>query len=248
MSINKPHQLCPSQVLGRLSVHPVTSSTCVTSVRTWPHVLQVHRIFICLALSCCSFSQADAQLFGQRSVGNPINSPSNRAGSNSNSPASVGPGVGMLDGSERFVRGNRSRRDFVGSDRNEQSGFVGAGQAIGVGRVPSATEGLRIETSNALRLNRPLPPQAKKGIYYPRLELGFDAPDTLVSRDGDVADQRLRARIASVAGDGLSIDIAGRTATLTGSVESHRASELVEQLLSFEPGIDRIQNQLQVPR
>ena len=154
----------------------------------------------------------------------------------------------MLDGSERFIRGNRSARDFVGSDRNEQSGFVGSGQAIGVGRVRSATEGLRIESSNVTILNRPLPPQPAKGSYYPRLQIAFSVQDSKISTSEVAAEERLYLRIAGVTGNNAQLTLSGRTAILRGTVESARAAELAEQLLSFEPGIDRVQNELTLAR
>lgn len=200
---------------------------------------------MCLLVGSFTSSPAQAQLFGSRSVGNTIKSPLSQGGSlNSNAAGSA---VGALTGNERFVRGNRSRRDFVGSDRNEQSGFVGAGQAIGVGRVPSATEGLRIQTTDTQRINRPIPAQSTKGIYYPRLEIGFDVrPSTNVAPDAPSADERLLARVVQVTGDSVQLTRAGRTAILRGTVKSAHDAELAAQLLSFEPGIDRIQNDLSI--
>lgn len=186
-----------------------------------------------------------AQLFGSRTVGRPINSPLNQGGGlGPSGGAAGGATAGILDGSERFVRGNRSRREFVGSNRSSQTGFVGSTQAIGVGRVPAATEGLRIEQSAAPRLNRPLPPQRSRGLYYPRLELGFSLPDTLVAPTEVAANQRMLDRIYGVAGDSVDLTISGRTAILRGTVENARAAELAEQLLSFEPAIDHVQNEL----
>lgn len=204
-------------------------------------------LLLCILVSCFTVSPAQAQLFGARSVGNTISSPLSQGGSlNSNTAGSA---VGTLTGNERFVRGNRSRRDFVGSDRNEQSGFVGSGQAIGVGRVPSATEGLRIQTSDSQRINRPIPAQSTKGIYYPRLEIGFDVrPSTTVSPDALSADERLLARVVHVTGDSIQLTLAGRTAILRGTVKSPHDAELAAQLLSFEPGIDRIQNDLSIAK
>lgn len=188
---------------------------------------------------------AHAQLFGNRSVGRPINSPQGQGGGlGAGGAASVGATAGMLDGSERFLRGNRSRRDFVGSNRGSQTGFVGATQAIGVGRVPAATEGLRIDRSAAPQLNRPLPAQLSQGLYYPRLELGFSPPDTLIAPTEVAASQRMLDRVYGVAGESVDLTIAGRTAILRGTVKSARAAELAEQLLSFEPAIDHVQNEL----
>lgn len=210
------------------------------------------RLRIALGLCCgmllfgCVASPVHAQLFGSRSVGRPINSPLSRGGSlgNAGGGSPIGISAGMLDGSERFVRGNRSRSDFVGSDRRSQTGFVGSTQAIGVGRVPPATQGLKIERSAAPQLNRPLPPQLSRGLYYPRLELGFPEPNTLVAPTEVAADQRMLDRIYGVAGDSVNLTISGRTAILRGTVENARAAELAEQLLSFEPAIDHVQNEL----
>ncbi len=210
------------------------------------------RLRVPLGLCCgmllfgCLATPVHAQLFGNRSVGKPINSPLNQGGrlGATGGGTSVGTAAGMLDGSERFVRGNRARSEFVGSDRRSQTGFVGSTQAIGVGRVPPATQGLRIERSAAPELNRPLPPQRGRGLYYPRLEIGFPEPDTLVAPTEIAANQRMLDRVYGVAGDSVKLTISGRTAILRGTVESERAAELAAQLLSFEPAIDHVQNEL----
>jgi hypothetical protein len=76
-------------------------------------------------------SPARAQLFGDRTVGQPL-----RGRQQQTRPPQLGtaPGgqnvggnqeaVGILSGNERFLRGNRSRNDFVGSNRANQSGFA----------------------------------------------------------------------------------------------------------------------------
>ena len=204
-------------------------------------------LILCLPVSLFAASPAYAQLFGARSVGSPISSPSAQGGSlNSNAAGSP---AGILNGNERFVCGNRSRRDFVGSDRNEQSGFVGAAQAIGVGRVQSATDGLRIQAVDSARINRPIPAQSTKGIYYPRLEIGFDASQlTTISISELAADERTLARVVNVTGNTAHLTLSGRTAILRGTVKTARDAELAEQLLSFEPGIDRVQNELRIAK
>ncbi len=203
---------------------------------------------LALAVDCSQSQPAWGQLFGERKVGTPISSrfSGSSSGLSSGAPAAAGVAAGTLDGSERFVRGNRSRRDFVGSDRNEQSGFVGSGQAIGVGRVRSATEGLRIDSSDTTRLNRPLPAQSRKGLYYPRLEIAFDTDVSEPSPELVTLKTRIGERVASVVGEGAQLTYEGRTATLSGSVTSQHAAQLAEQLLRFEPGIDRVENNLQI--
>ncbi len=141
-----------------------------------------------------SSESAMAQLFGNRSLGQPLQpaqplrgsgsveaQPNNFFANNGFPPfgfpqpqpapqAGNNTGAGIR-GSERFLRNSRTPSAFVGSDRREQSGFVGSQQAIGTGRVPAATESLRELGSQKGRTNPPIPALSKKGMYYPRLEL-----------------------------------------------------------------------------
>lgn len=198
--------------------------------------------FLFLAISELTQSQVHAQMFGSRGVG----------------------GSGMLRGDERFLRGNRSRRDFVGSDRSEQTSFVGAQQAIATGRVRSATDGLRIDSVNEARVNRPIAPQPRTGLYYPRLELDLEPIETAsrsrrsepagsgrafsgeVSLGFDRVDRshqiesRLQERVHRIGGPGVRLTVEDSTATVRGSVDSPKTAELLRQLLSFEPGIDEV--------
>lgn len=82
---------------------------------------------------------AEAQLFGARSLGQPLN---RRAAAGAASTSAM-ESAGTVRGDERFLRGNRGRREFVGSTRDSQQGFVGSEQAIGVGRVRTSVESLR---------------------------------------------------------------------------------------------------------
>ena len=207
---------------------------------------------------------ACAQLIGNRSVGAPLSSPSqqrvpgipmapsqgavqvNAGGIGQASNAIGSLGNRMQIDNTRFVRGNRSRQDFVGSNRTDLSGFVGAGQALGVGRVPSATDSLRIETSKA-KINRPLPLQPAKGMYYPRLEFDFEKASLQeeLLRESP-AGKEASDRVAQFSAGSANVTMSGSTAILRGTINSVRTSELLEQLLSFEPGIDRVKNELVV--
>ena len=206
-------------------------------------------------------SIAHGQLFGNQTIGasaSQLRSPFGGGGQGARgailgpatAPATTGQtgaaGPGMLDGNERFVRGNRSRQEFVGTARSDLTGFVGAGQAIGVGRVPAASDSFRLEAANAARVNKPLPKQPAKGMYYPRLVLDLEgeyrelnAPTTAMS-----ASPEIQRRVRNAGGDGVQVLVAGSTAILRGAVNSKRAAELVVNVLSFEPGIDSVDNQL----
>ena len=199
---------------------------------------------------------ASGQLIGNRAVGAPLSSLSQqRAGGNAAAP---NPGIGqasnaigslgsrMQVNNTRFVRGNRSRQDYVGSNRTDLDGFVGSGQALGVGRVPSSVENFRIETTKS-KINRPLPPQPAKGMYYPRLEIDFEKASSqgALYREGP-ASVDTSDRVAQFSAGNAVITMSGTTAILRGTVNSVRTSELLVQLLSFEPGIDRVKNELKV--
>ena len=199
---------------------------------------------------------AEGQLVGNRSIGTPaLSLTQQRAAGN---PAIPSPGIGQASNAigtlgsrmqvdnTRFVRGNRSRQDVVGSNRTDLNGFVGVGQALGVGRVPSSVENFRIETTKT-KINRPLPPQPAKGMYYPRLEIDFatTASQGKLLQEGpasiDTSD-----RVAQFSAGNAIVTMSGTTAILRGAVNSVRTSELLVQLLSFEPGIDRVKNELVV--
>ncbi len=165
--------------------------------------------------------------------------------------AAVASGQSLLSGNERFVRGNRSRRDFVGTRNSpiEQARFIGSAQALATGRVRTATEGVKVNEAGASRINRALPPQPAKGMYYPKLELdlatlGEDAADD--AKRTFKVDQRLRSRIQKLAGEDVQIVMEGKVAILQGSVQSARAAELLAQMVAFEPGIDQVLSQLEV--
>ena len=218
-------------------------------------------IVLCMMMPATS---SHAQLFGNRTIGAPagsqVRSPigtSNTGGRvavpSFGSGAAAGPqaatGAGLLDGNERFVRGNRTRQDFVGTGRNDLTGFVGAGQAIGVGRVPAASESFRLEATNANRINKPIPKQPAKGLYYPRLVLedSQEVGERSSTSNEEYASlmTQLQKRVTNAAGPDVQVIIApAGTAVLKGTVDSKRIAELVATILSFEPGIDRVENQL----
>jgi len=210
-------------------------------------------------------SSAQAQLFGNRTIGTPAGTQGpSPFGTNSRggrvavpslgSPATGQPaagGAGPLDGNERFVRGNRSRQDFVGTARNDLSGFVGSGQAIGVGRVPAASDSFRLEATSAARINKPLPKQPAKGMYYPRLVLEpsnaeIESIESTETPANQAYAMELQRRVINAGGANIEVVVAGNTVVLKGSVDSKRTAELIANVLSFEPGIDRVDNQLAV--
>jgi hypothetical protein len=214
----------------------------------------------CASALVCYLSEpgiAHGQLIGNRTVGNAPGNiqqtpPSGRLGAGSFTGPSansgpMGPGglnlgtaQGGIQTNGRFVRGNRARGDFVGSNRTELSGFVGSGQALGVGRVASSVENLKVETRSA-RINRPVPAQPKKGMYYPRLEFDFSNRTSPEPVPATPINQDLQRRIAKAVGFEPTVRVEGRTAILDASSISADSVDLIKTLLSFEPGIDRVE-------
>jgi hypothetical protein len=217
-------------------------------------------------LFACFPCSLQAQMFGQRSLGGTLR-PQPRPGQAAAAAAETA--TGEIEGSERFLRGNRSRRDFVGSDRREQAGFVGSQQALGAGRVVAATESLQAEADPTARVNPPLPALPPKAMYYPRLKL--DA-NSFASLGTAIRQARLEAmnssidsmkgvialppadkyritpekRVTSLSNGSVQLTRSGDQAILTGTVSSVEEAERLAILMSFEPGIYEVVNQLTV--
>ncbi|MFN7874447.1 MAG: hypothetical protein ACK5PB_03970 [Pirellula sp.] len=189
-------------------------------------------------------SEAFGQLIGNRTVGTApgFNQP-RTPGGNPGSANNLSPPI-----NGRFVRGNRSRNDFVGSNRTEQTGFVGSTQAIGVGRVQSAVEGLRATSQRSV--NRPLPAQPSTGLYYPKLEIDFKEK---VASQKDEQSARVetvfleaQGRVSNVSGAKVSVVRVGELAIVRGEVPDERTADLIVMLLGFEPGLDQVRNEMQI--
>lgn len=152
---------------------------------------------------------------------------------------------GLARQDSRFVRGNRQRGDFVGSNLTELKGFVGAAQAIGVGAAPIAANNVRIETGN-MRSNKPLPPLGKSGMYYPKLDL-----NSIVEEDAELVTnprqfERFKERVRERTDSEVDITMESGVAVIRGEVGSKRESELLEAMIGFEPGVSRVRNELTV--
>jgi hypothetical protein len=228
-----------------------------------------------LALVALLSTSADAQLFGKRTVGGSFQP---RVGPGASRTDTAVEDTGNIQGSERFLRENRSGRDFVGSDRREQQGFVGSQQALGTGRVRAATEGLETADDPTARINPPLSPLRPRAMYYPRLILdtqtfssmknnteNLPSPSTTANRlqaFGAIGESSVSAKSTSKSdyrvtteqrlvkwSDGSAkMTREGEAVVLTGRVASKSKAEQIEILLSLEPGIYSIDNRLEYPK
>ena len=180
-----------------------------------------------------SAASSDAQMFGARTVGRTLS-------------RQASPGGGAETGTvrnQRFVRGNRSAANFVGSDRSEAGRFVGTQQSGLGAAIRSAASGVQAAADEANQVNRAVPRPGKGDMYAPRLAVGFDYDPT--------SGQELADRItAQVRKQGLPIEVwvEGRTAILRGAVASEEERALAKHLVEFEPGISAVRSELTIDR
>lgn len=169
-----------------------------------------------------------------------------RGGRNSDAtPGAVADDVGAISGDERFLREARDANSFVGASR--EGGFVGSQTAVGEGEIRSAIEGDLVREAIDPAINRILSlPQLQTGMYAPRLRLGFTPTTLPVPAIESTTAQRLSVSSAIRAAAPLEVSLAGRTATLRGTVGSEHEKRLAGLMLLFEPGISKVENDLAV--
>ncbi len=84
-------------------------------------------------------------------------------------------------------------------------------------------------------------------MYYPRLDISLEASPTAGADPPARRALATLARSPEMSGPSrIAVSMEGRTAILQGEVPSVKDRDLAEILLSFEPGISAIQNELQV--
>jgi hypothetical protein len=220
-------------------------------MRNTTKILRIANVAL-LVLVCGS--AANAQVFGSRpQLPNPAaNSPMGGTSISAGASSSLIPLPPQ--GSDRFLRSSRTSRDFVGRNRADIRSFIGAQQALAVGQVRSATEGLRANPgASSKKINQPLPAQPAKGLYYPKLALDASQDDSTLRSDLKTADSNMQSgeldpllieRIQRVAGSGVQLSLNANKITIRGQATSARKAELAIQMLQFEPGIDVVDNQL----
>jgi hypothetical protein len=194
-----------------------------------------------LLSAVATVERADAQLFGDRTLGSTIQRPTFP-----DQQAPDMPGAGPSD--RRFIRGTAEARTFVGAELLDLVNPVGLQQALGMPvTARSAVEGLREEPQP--RVNRLLlePPPVRPLPYRARLRVDFDYPkltDAAVTADLSGRLQAAMSRLEPL--PDVTVQVHDRTAILEGVVASATLRTLAEQLVRLEPGVSRIENRLQV--
>lgn len=204
----------------------------------------VSLVVLAFLASILAMEKTQAQMFGARSLGQPL---TRRPPTGAAAPAAMD-AAGAVQGDERFLRGNRSRNEFVGPNRGSQQGFVGSGQAIGVGRVRTSVETLQEPPDRSSQINRPIPPLPAAAMYYPRLSISASemATTSYTSAVMIKRDAKLESRLSEAAGSSIQVSHREDRTVLSGVVASESMIEKLRILASFEPHIDTIESQLMV--
>ncbi len=194
--------------------------------------------FLCVLLLSDS---CNAQgLFGQRSLGGSLSKRSRPGAGTATTP-------GTVESGRRFLRDERSVSDFVGSNTTAEaaSGFVG-GQSAVTAAVSSIT-GLTEEARPPLNRPRIIRPT---GIYAERLTLAPEVLNDITgSLDNPVDAPRISESLQSfIQSRSLTIEVsrADHSAILRGAVPSEADRQQTELLVMFEPGIQKVVNELTV--
>ncbi|MGQ9574170.1 MAG: BON domain-containing protein [Thermoguttaceae bacterium] len=177
--------------------------------------------------------QSAGQLFGTR-----------RAGLGAAAPSETGPA--LLQGNERFLRGNRRQGNFVGTDLRDRRRFVGVQREGTTSRLRPAAAGFRVQTPPSPNLPPATTVNRATGMYEPRLTVAFEVPE----RPAAEISERLTRQLMSIPGlhpaSHIEVSVEGRTATLRGEVASERDRILAEKVLLFEPGVSEVRNELRL--
>lgn len=216
------------------------------------------RKYLLLVATCAaallSAARVDAQLFGNRPLGGTLSrrpSPGSAGQLEAmeeigSMNSGLGASVGELTGTERFLRENRTRRDFVGSDLIDRQGFTGLIQGTPRGAIRSAITNLRPLVNEQINRVPPAPIARQPRPYAPRLVVGFDYA---LPTSAELA-QTLERQVLRVPGlqrlGPIEVSVEGQTAILRGVVSSEHQRDVAEQVVLLEPGVRAIQNELVV--
>jgi hypothetical protein len=199
--------------------------------------------------------EAQGQLFGERNLGGGLNRSPGPAPTGGGAPGGAAGGMEFRSvNPERFVRGQRRADSFVGGAQLEPgSDFVGRELPTTPGAIRSAIDGSlpRQPARRSARINRPLTPTPRNMVRPPRLSFVPDAafiPEPVMP-EGDgfmTRDERLTDLMTRRVSPTAVVRIENRRAVLEGTVDSPENRRLAEIMLRFEPGVDEVDNQLEI--
>lgn len=200
------------------------------------------RYGVVLVLFLSEMAIADAQLFGQRTLGRPLGRQPRAAALSNTSNADAG----RVTGTERFIRGNRDRNSFVGADQGETQSFVGSQQGSTGGVIVSSTAGIEAAVDRSAEINEVLETPQTKKMYLPKIVLAADLYDGIEPVPELSVIEQVTTTVNLASSRRIEVSVLNQTATLRGAVSSQKEKRLAETLARFEPGIWKVDNQLRV--
>ncbi len=152
-------------------------------------------------------------------------------------------GGGRMNDSS-LINGPARQGSFVGSDVADLQRFIGSSQADPQANAQRILRGL----TQGFQSNQPQNQDSGRSQrkFRTRVRIGFRpvpiSNAEVSERLSRTLSRSLHVRIAA----GMRVVVDERTATLRGSVATHHARRLAEQLALLEPGVSRVQNEIVV--
>lgn len=154
---------------------------------------------------------------------------------------------GAAESKPRFVRDERSDGDLVGSSSSAEAASKFIGRESVVTAAVSSVTGLREEIRPPLNRPRIIRPT---GLYAERLTLATDIANSGTTLQNNVAEtpQISESLQSFIQSRSLTIEVSpeDHSAILRGAVPSEADRQQTELLVMFEPGIQKIVNELTV--
>lgn len=197
--------------------------------------MQQTHVLIAVAIFIANGAVVEAQLFGNRQFGQPFQKRVGR---------SMFRQAGDVQGTERFLRGNRGATNFLGADQRERRGLVGSEQASSHGAALRSTAGLQERTDQSSRINQPLLLSDSEEMYHPTLQLVFSTPQPPLVDVGNRLTKELSQSLRFSEQCHFEVSVVERTAILRGEVTSAKERDLAELVALVEPGISAVKNEL----
>ncbi len=153
----------------------------------------------------------------------------------------------------RFLRENRGGQ-FVGSDLGDVGASLGmlGGNQVGAAGLNSVIQQLRPQGQQRQRNTQPnqgngMGNRGQMPVYRVSREPGFTVqPAVGPAAFSEKLTRRVNQSRTVQATSPIEVQMSGRIAILRGSVASDRARVLAARLVLLEPGVDQVDNQLQV--
>lgn len=178
----------------------------------------------------------EAQMFGARTVGQPLGR------RNAAAAASVNKG---LSGSERFLRDSRDVGQFVGRD-SSQTGFVGNIVASDISTTVNPAITITGRPDLSAVINRPVRERRANAMLEPPLTLGFQLRAETIARLDEKAKTSIETALSSRFENQFAVSVVNQIATLRGWAHDEEQKRLAGILTELEPGIVQVQNEIVV--